>query len=91
MDGSGTGDGLLPTELPSDSAVGSALPVVVLLKLVELMSSAPNWPLGVNKLDSLSKLAGESIKGLPEASDAAIVTVALLPAMPPMTKAFWMI
>ena len=49
VDGSGTGDELLPTEFPIASTAGSALPVVMVLKLAKLMPPAPNGPLGVSE------------------------------------------
>ena len=84
MEGSGTDDGLPPTTgLLAETAVSSPPP---LLKSVELMLPAPTVPLCVS--DSARAKPLDKPRGLPVASLASIVTIAGLPAVPPILKAF---
>ena len=85
IDGSGTDDELPPSPdappkldpaAPDEPSAASEPDV-----------PGPNGPLGASEPASVKPLA----VGLPAASEAAMVTVPALAAVPPITKAFWII
>lgn len=88
VEDSGTAESLAPTELEGFGGSGPLLKLSALggPKLKEPGSLELNKPLGCNEPATANALDRES--GLPLKSVAAIVTLAGLPALPPMIRAF---
>jgi hypothetical protein len=86
-DGSGTAAEAPPgARLPTAAPARLGSPPAA-NKFDELSVPAPKGSLDESKLVNANPL--ESASALPAASEAAIVTIAGVPAVPPMTKALW--